>query len=250
MPSSLEFCGNRYIVANSNYHGIIPSLALQGRTTMSQNLPLGNSTSDPRNPEASTFVNLDVPSVTLDHLTQVLENNNENRDSIGSSKESVENRPFFDRESKLLRQRLIERILSVLIEIPHYQELELDLLYDNAKDRLAYLSSTEFVSISNTRNSTQLSGSLLAEWEKNKMIFSVNCFEKLLYPAFQFKSHRPVPLISRILKELPEYMNSWQIAFWFESGNGWLGGARPKDSLNRVDQIMVAARQKALAHCR
>lgn len=218
---------------------------------MSQDLPFMNSMPDPRNPETSAIVDLDIPSKTLDHLNRGLDNNNEFRDStLPSSAKSVERRPFFDQESKQLRHRLIERILSVLIEVPHYQELELDMLYDNAKDRLAYLSSTEFVSVSNPQNSALLTCSTLAEWEKSKMIFSVNCLDKSLYPAFQFESHRPIPVISKILEELPEHMNSWQIAFWFETSNGWLGGTSPKDDLNRVDQVTVAARQKALAHCR
>ncbi|MFT5504906.1 MAG: hypothetical protein ACI8XC_002623 [Gammaproteobacteria bacterium] len=45
----------------------------------------------------------------------------------------------------------------------------------------------------------------------------------------------------KILVALPKTMTPWQIALWFASGNGWLGGVSPQDSLVNVDEVIAAA---------
>ena len=216
---------------------------------MSHNLPIMNPTSQQKSPEVSNSATVGFPHSALDNLARILDHGPETTDTAKFSTKRSEPRQLFDHAANQLRQKIIERFIAILIDVPEYETFEFDLAYDNAKARLEYLSATGFVSFGTSETSTPLNGSILSEWENNKMIFSVKCFEKLLYPTFQFDAHRPKPVIKEILKELPDHMNSWQIAFWFESNNGWLGGDIPKESLDRIDELMVAAQQKALAHC-
>lgn len=234
---------------NNSQYGRILTLTSQGCTTMSHNLPIMNSTSQQKFPEVSNPTNVGLPVSALDNLARILDQGSEITDAANFSKKPNEPRQLFDQAANQLRQQIIERFIAILIDVPEYETFEFDLAYDNAKARLEYLTATEFISLDPSGTSTRLNGSILSEWEKNKMIFSVNCFEKLLYPTFQFEANSPNPVIKEILSELPDRMNSWQIAFWFESSNGWLGGDIPKESLDRIDELMVAAQQKALAPC-
>ena len=207
-----------------------------------------NSTSQQKFAEVATAANVGLRDSALDNLARILDQCSAETDAANFSEKPNQPRELFGQAANQLRQKTIERFIAILIDVPEYETFEFDLAYDNAKARLEYLSATEFVSSDTSETSTRLNGSTLSEWETNKMIFAVNCFEKLLYPTFQFEANRPNPVIKEILRELPDHMNSWQIAFWFESNNGWLGGDIPKESLDRVDELMVAAQQKALKH--
>ena len=131
----------------------------------------------------------------------------------------------------------------------NFEGFEYDLAYKNAKLRVNYLSNNEFVTLRPSSQSNPASNSSLSNWEQARMIFSVNYMDQIAYPAFQFANTKPKAVIKRILKELPKEMTSWQIAFWFESNNGWVGGTSPKDCLDKVEQLVNAAQQEALAHC-
>ena len=154
-----------------------------------------------------------------------------------------------DPERQLRWSELIDQHIAILTESCNFEGFEYDLAYKNAKLRVNYLSNTEFVTLRSSVQSTQASNSILSKWEQEQLIFSVNYLGQVAYPAFQFADNRPKAVIEKILKELPTEMSSWQIAFWFESNNGWVGGERPKDCLDKVEQLVKAAQQEALAHC-
>lgn len=65
--------------------------------------------------------------------------------------------------------------------------------------------------------------------------------QKRSISGFQFDHGQPLPAIRKILVALPKTMTPWQIALWFASGNGWLGGVSPQDSLVNVDDVVAAA---------
>ncbi|HEY4077399.1 MAG TPA: hypothetical protein VGM26_10770 [Rhizomicrobium sp.] len=83
-----------------------------------------------------------------------------------------------------------------------------------------------------------------SRWKKARSIFAVRHNGNDLYPAFQFRDQEPHPTVGKVLAALPETMSGWKIAFWFAGANGWLGGARPMDRLDTVDQIVSAARHE------
>jgi hypothetical protein len=78
-------------------------------------------------------------------------------------------------------------------------------------------------------------------WKRQEAIFGVRRLGRDRYPAFQFQDGRPRKAIGKVLKALPRDMSPWQIAFWFSSPNGWLGGAKPMDRLVDEDAIVAAA---------
>ena len=57
----------------------------------------------------------------------------------------------------------------------------------------------------------------------------------------QFADGNPLPVIKEVLKRLPDGMTPWQIAFWFQSGNGWLDGRSPEEALGDEDAVLNAA---------
>ncbi len=81
----------------------------------------------------------------------------------------------------------------------------------------------------------------VARWKKAGRIFAINHRGVDYFPAFQFRDGQPHPAIARVLSKLPRGMTPWQIALWFVSTNGWLAGDAPKDHLDDLDRIVVAA---------
>ena len=154
-----------------------------------------------------------------------------------------------DPERQRRWSELIEQYIAILTKSSNLEGFEYDLAYKNAKLRVNYLSNNEFVTLRPSVHSTQASNFTLSQWEQEQQIFSVNYMDQVVYPAFQFADNKPIAVIEKILKELPEEMSSWQIAFWFETNNGWVGGESPKDCLDKVEQLVKAAQQEALSHC-
>jgi len=64
-------------------------------------------------------------------------------------------------------------------------------------------------------------------------MFFVTKGGKPLFPAYQFGSKGPKPLIARVLKILAPRLASWEIAAWFWGSNGWLRGQSPEDCVDR-----------------
>ena len=154
-----------------------------------------------------------------------------------------------DPERQRRWSELIDQYIAILTKSGNLEGFEYDLAYKNAKLRVNYLSNNEFVTLRPSVHSTQASNFILSKWEQEQLIFSVNYMDQVIYPAFQFANNKPKAVIRKILKELPKEMNSWQIAFWFETNNGWVGGESPKDCLDKVEQLVKAAQQEALSHC-
>ena len=81
-----------------------------------------------------------------------------------------------------------------------------------------------------------------SRWKREGRIFAVRGRKTFLYPSFQFLNGKPRPIIKAVLDIIAEDFSSWQIAFWFESGNGWLDGEEPQDCLNQKEDILQAAK--------
>ena len=90
----------------------------------------------------------------------------------------------------------------------------------NAEMRATYLKTTELYTAEDIQGPS-------AKWKRAGRVFAIQDGEKDLFPAFQFADGKPLPIIKKILEALPDYLSPWQTAFWFESGNGWLGGKNP-----------------------
>ncbi|MYE64163.1 MAG: hypothetical protein F4X29_12815 [Rhodothermaceae bacterium] len=147
------------------------------------------------------------------------------------------------------REQKIDKILELIIDdVPHadiYAKLELK----NAKMRAEYLSATPILTAQQVRDISGLTPRNKSEpasrWKRDKKVFAVTRGGINLYPAFQFEDGAPKPIIRRVLDILPNDMSDWQIAFWFDSGNGWLDGIEPKNCLSQAEEILYAAQQVA-----
>ena len=129
------------------------------------------------------------------------------------------------------------------------QDVDTDLALDNFALRQQYLDETPMLT---ARQIQEVSGVRSANpsepasrWKKEGKTFAVRIQKRDFYPAFQFQEGVPRPVIKGVLAALPPCMTSWQKAFWFASGNGWLDGDEPQQRLDDGEQVLEAARQFA-----
>ena len=129
------------------------------------------------------------------------------------------------------------------------QDVDADLALDNFALRQEYLEETRMLTakqihgISGVRSSNPSEPA--SRWKKEGKTFALRIQGRDLYPVFQFQDGAPHPVVKDVLATLPAGMTSWQKAFWFASGNGWLDGDEPQDRLDDGEQVIEAARQLA-----
>jgi hypothetical protein len=92
----------------------------------------------------------------------------------------------------------------------------------------------------------------VAQWRREKRIFSVNDGDREYFPSFQFDGEgHPLPIIAELLAILGQFKerSDWDNAMWFAGANGWLDGSCPVDLL-LSDPALVkdAAEQEVLPH--
>ena len=103
-----------------------------------------------------------------------------------------------------------------------------------AEMRATYLKTTELYTPEDIQGPS-------TKWKREGRVFAIQDGGKDLFPAFQFADGKPLPIIKKILEVLPDYLSPWQTAFWFESGNGWLGGKTPQECLKNESKVIDAA---------
>lgn len=147
------------------------------------------------------------------------------------------------------QEKNIERLIDIIAEDVPRSGVDLELELDNAELRAAYLEETPLLSAQDVRAQSGLKSANKSEpasrWKREKKAFAVRHRGVDLYPAFQFEDGAPKPVMRKILEAMPDDMSQWQIAFWFESGNGWLDGAEPQSCLNDVEAVIYAAERLA-----
>lgn len=149
--------------------------------------------------------------------------------------------------SSVLQEHRIEKILEIIADDVSHTDIETEL--ENAEMRAKYLSQTSLLTAQQVRHLSGRRPSNKSEpasrWKRDNKVFAVYKNGINLYPAFQFEDGMPKPIIKKILTVLPDDMTAWQIAFWFNSGNGWLNGAEPQNCLGQTEEIIYAAQQIA-----
>ncbi len=126
-----------------------------------------------------------------------------------------------------------------------YDQAELEL--ENAEIRARYFAETKLLTANQVRERSGLkplnNNEPASRWKRERRIFAVRRGGIDLYPAFQFKDGTPRPVINKILEQISKDLTPWQIAFWFDSGNGWLNGAEPRDCLDKINDVVLAAQR-------
>ena len=117
-----------------------------------------------------------------------------------------------------------------------WADIDREIARKNAELRAKYLRTTELYTAEGIQGPS-------AKWKREGRVFAVQRDGEDLFPAFQFADGQPLPIIKEILDALPEDMSPWETAFWFESGNGWLGGKIPQECLKNESEVIYAAEQ-------
>lgn len=80
-------------------------------------------------------------------------------------------------------------------------------------------------------------------WKRRNKIFAISQKGKNLYPRYCLdEAFQPLDIVKEILDIFDNKKSGWSLAFWFGTGNSWLGGDKPKDVLNGDrDRLLRAA---------
>jgi len=115
--------------------------------------------------------------------------------------------------------------------------------------RSTYLAEVKLLTASQVHEQSGLGSRNKSEqasrWKRDSKIFAVRKGVTYLYQAFQYENGQTRRIIGKILADINDKFTPWQIAFWFESGNGWLNGEEPQNCLDRVEDMIMAAKRFA-----
>jgi hypothetical protein len=143
----------------------------------------------------------------------------------------------------------IEELTKVLLRFAEPDATTLEIERANSRLRAKFLEqfpclgSREVHIAAGSRSKNE--AATAHRWKAQRRIFSVLHAGRELFPAFQFQEGRPRASIGAVLEVLPKTMTPWQIAFWFVSGNGWLGDRAPGDCLDDAAAVVAAARHES-----
>ena len=145
-----------------------------------------------------------------------------------------------------MTERNIEALVDLYLQGEERADVDRELEQDNAELRAGYLREVPTYTaadIHKLMHGSQLSNPSepASRWKREKRVFAVPVGRAQLFPRFQFADGNPLPVIKEVLKRLPDGMTPWQIAFWFQSGNGWLDGRSPEEALGDEDAVLNAA---------
>ena len=151
-----------------------------------------------------------------------------------------------DARSAAVQEHNIDKLLEIIASDMPSEFIDAEIDYENARMRVAYLAEVDLLTAAQVREQSNLQPNNKSEpasrWKREKKIFAIRKGKTYLYPAFQFEDGQPRPVIRQILAEIADKFTPWQIAFWFESGNGWLNGEEPQNYLDRVEEVVMAAK--------
>jgi hypothetical protein len=84
-----------------------------------------------------------------------------------------------------------------------------------------------------------------SDWKRRGRIFAVHYDGVDYFPRYQFdRAMQPLPIMADILKALGPIADTWTIAAWMVSPNGWLDGKVPFKMLDEGDAVVHAARMR------
>lgn len=141
----------------------------------------------------------------------------------------------------------IGKLIDIMLDGEPISPTQEALEQDNAALRARYLqtvptfSASDLHRMAGSRSSNR--SALAGGWKEKRRVFAVPHNGQDRFPAFQFIDGQPLKSIKEILSALPTDLSAWQIAFWFASGNGWLGGAAPQERLDDPAAVVVAAQR-------
>ncbi len=90
----------------------------------------------------------------------------------------------------------------------------------------------------------------ISNWKSNKQIFSIVYDGIEYFPSYALSpsdSYCPVSILSAVMSLFADSKDSWGLAYWFASANGYLGGKRPQEILlTDPDSVLDAAKDELI----
>jgi hypothetical protein len=150
------------------------------------------------------------------------------------------------RRLQAMSESRIERLVEALLpEDDPFAGVEQRIDDDNAMQRARFLERVLCLTSAEVHRLAGYRGGNVSQtasaWKRQGLIFGVRHGGRDHYPAFQFADGRPRPGVRAALAALPAGMSPWQIAFWWVTGNGWLDGATPAETLERDPEAVAGA---------
>jgi hypothetical protein len=87
---------------------------------------------------------------------------------------------------------------------------------------------------------------LASRWKREGKLFAVHWKGKDWFPRYAFDAAmQPRRAVAEVLKRFGPHVDAWRVAAWFESTNGWLDNRRPREAMDREQDVILAAERKA-----
>ncbi|GAA4757922.1 hypothetical protein GCM10023328_47220 [Modestobacter marinus] len=108
-------------------------------------------------------------------------------------------------------------------------------------DEFGLLSGAEVAELAASTSGN--ASAMASRWKNEGKVFTVGPTGGQRFPGFQFGKDdgRPLPVIAQVLTVFGDRLSGWELALWFTSSNGWLGGERPVDVLDSDPELVVDA---------
>ena len=158
-----------------------------------------------------------------------------------------------DRQSAML-EKLVDALVPT-VPPPKHLLTEARM---NAQARTAVLESAEWLTAAQLSEVAGFSGQNASaqpnKWKREGRIFAIRRGGNDYYPAYGLDpdaEYRPVKGLAPVLAVFGEELDAWDIAIWFASANGFLGGAAPMSLLvTDPDRVLAAAHDEmaGIAH--
>lgn len=82
-------------------------------------------------------------------------------------------------------------------------------------------------------------------WKHENKIFGLEKDGLIIFPKYIFDENtHPIASVKKVLDIFDNEKKDWNIVFWFESLNSWLGNIKPKDALREEDKLIFAAKRE------
>ena len=86
------------------------------------------------------------------------------------------------------------------------------------------------------------------KWKQDGQIFTIKNHGTEYFPGYGLDpalQYRPIKALSKIIAIFKDKKDGWEMAYWFVSANGILGGLAPKDLLiSNPEDVIVAAKHE------